>query len=206
MKKKKGFFVTFEGPEGSGKSTQIKRLESYLKRKGHKTLLLREPGGTHVSEAIRHILLDTKSKGMSPEVELLLYLAARGQIVREKILPALKKGKVVICDRFEDSTVAYQGYGRGLSLDFIQSASHWVRGKLVPDLTILLDLSPEDGFKRTGRRDRMEQESINFHRRVRKGFLALARKNSKRFVVLDATKKVDFLSNRIQGIVNDRLR
>ena len=111
--KRKSYFITFEGPEGSGKSTQIKRIAAYLKRKGRRVLLLREPGGTAVSEAIRSILLNKRYKEMQPETELLLYLAARSQIVREKIQPALKKGWVVICDRYEDSTLSYQGYGRG---------------------------------------------------------------------------------------------
>ena len=204
--KRKPYFITFEGPEGSGKSTQIKRIAAYLKRKNFRVLLLREPGGTAVSEAIRLILLSKHYKEMQPETELLLYLAARSQIVREKIQPALKKGWVVICDRYEDSTLSYQGYGRGLSLKMIEAMSQLVRQNIRPNRTFLLDLPTQAGFKRIGRRDRIEKQSLAFHRKVRDGFLSLARKHKKRFTVLDARQDRDCISNRIQHQIKKDLR
>jgi dTMP kinase len=199
---KKGLFITFEGTEGSGKSTQIKKAAAYLKRHGRKVLLLREPGGTKVSEAIREVILNKDYMEMVPETELLLYLAARGQIVQEKILPALKKGMAVICDRFEDSTLAYQGYGRGLSAGAIEQVSRlFVRGSLQPDLTILLDIDPKQGLKRGGRHDRMERQSDKFHQKVRQGFLDLARKNKKRYRVLDAAQPIETVAAGIEAIL-----
>ena len=209
---KKGIFITFEGGEGSGKSTQIKRAAAYFKKKGRRVLLLREPGGTRASEAIRKVILDKNLKGMSCETELLLYLAARAQIVREKILPALQKGTVIICDRFEDSTIAYQGYGRGISVEVIKSFARFVCGvgaihesPLRPDLTFLLDIDPTAGMARGGRHDRIERESLAFHRRVRRGFLALARKEPKRFVVLAATQSKAEVADKIRQILQQRL-
>ena len=196
---KKGYFITFEGAEGSGKSTQIRRLAAYLRRKGRKVLLLREPGGTRVSEAIREIILNKFFKEMKPETELLLYLAARAQIVRQKILPALQKGQVVICDRFEDSTAAYQGYGRKISLEAIEKVSKLlVRGNLVPSLTFILDIDPRKGMARGGRHDRIERESFQFHERVRHGFLQIARKNPKRCIVLNGLESRQAVSQKIR--------
>ncbi len=197
--KKKGYFITFEGAEGSGKSTQIKRAAAYLKKKGRKVLLLREPGGTRVSEAIRKVILDKSLKEMAPSTELLLYLAARAQIIREKIRPALEKGVTVICDRFEDSTLAYQGFGRGFRVSMIETISQWVvRNSIQPDLTFLLDIDPKLGMKRGGRHDRIERESLVFHRKVRQGFLKLARKNPKRYLVLNALESKDTLAQKIK--------
>ena len=203
--KHKGLFITFEGPEGSGKSTQIKRAARYLKRCGRRVLLLREPGGTRVSEVIRGILLNKDHREIEPETELLLYLAARSQIVREKIIPALRKGFVVVCDRYEDSTLAYQGYGRGFSLALIEKMSRFARGSLLPNRTFLLDIRPEAGMRRTGRRDRMEKQSLAFHRKVRQGFLMLARKDKKRFEAIDATKSRDVIAAIIQKRLCDDL-
>lgn len=197
--KKRGALITFEGTEGGGKSTQIKRATSYLKRAGYKVVHLREPGGTTISEAIREVILNTKHKKMIKETELLLYLAARAQIVAEKILPAIRAGKIVICDRYEDSTIAYQGFGRGLSKKKMLEVSRaFVRGSLTPKLTFLLDIDPKKGMKRGGRHDRMEKESFAFHRKVRQGFLTLAKENKKRFLVLDATKEIDEIALAIQ--------
>lgn len=189
----KGILITFEGPEGGGKSTQIKRLLGYLARKRRSTgVLFREPGGTKIGEAIREIILNRKHGNMFPETELLLYLAARAQLVREKILPALKRGKVVVLDRFEDSTLAYQGFGRKMSVQEIEKLSRtWVRGKLEPNLVIVLDIDPKAGMRRGGRQDRMENQALAFHRRVRSGFLTLARKNRKKYLVVDARKSKD---------------
>lgn len=206
-KMKKAVFITFEGTEGGGKSTQIRNAAAFLKKRGHKVVLLREPGGTRVSEAVREVLLDPANKGMAPEAELLLYLAARAQLVREKIQPALAKGISVILDRFEDSTFAYQGFGRGLSLKNIETVSRqWVRGSLKPDLTIILDIDPAKGLARGGRHDRMEKESMKFHRRVRQGFLTLARRSPKRYGVIDATLTIEEVAHRVEERIKRVLR
>ncbi|MBP9866049.1 MAG: dTMP kinase [Candidatus Omnitrophica bacterium] len=197
---KRGFFITLEGPEGSGKSTQIKNITELLKGMGQEPVVLREPGATEIGEAIRAILLHLKVKEMAPQTELLLYLAARAQIVHEKILPALKRGRVVICDRFEDSTLAYQGFGRGIPVEKILEASALARGELKPDLTFLLDLDPTLGFKRIKRgKDRMEKEPLAFHKKVRQGFLTLAKKEPKRFCVIDARHDAEQVFNQICG-------
>ena len=198
MQKRKAYFITFEGTEGSGKSTQIRIAAAYLRRKGCKVLLLREPGGTRVSEAIREVLLTKRHGAMTRETELLLYLAARAQIVREKILPALKAGKVVICDRYEDSTLAYQGFGRKIPLAVIERMSRFVRGALRPGLVFLLDIPPLAGMKRGGRRDRMERQSLRFHEQVRRGFLALARKDRRRYVILDAGQNKKWVADKVK--------
>ena len=199
----KGFFITFEGPEGSGKSTQIKRAAVHLKRKGYKVVLLREPGGTRISEAIREIILNKDFKEMAQETELLLYLAARAQIVREKIEPALKSGKVVICDRYEDSTLAYQGFSRGMELKSILNVSRTiVRRDVVPNLTILLNIDAKQGMKRGGRHDRMERQSFEFHNRVQKGFLKLAKMNSKRYAVIDSALSIETVAAKIKDVID----
>lgn len=188
--KKKGIFITFEGAEGSGKSTQIREAAKFFRKKGREVILLREPGGTKISELIRKILLDRANQGMSHATELFLYLAARAQVVEEKILPALREGKVVIVDRFEDSTRAYQGFGRGFSLEAIESMSRLVRGTLIPDLTFVLDVDITKGLARGGRHDRIEWEALSFHRKVRQGYLTLARKEPGRMLVLDTDQPV----------------
>lgn len=188
--KTKGIFITFEGPEGSGKSTLIKAAARFLRKKGFAVLLLREPGGTAISEAIRQILLDRKNLRMTVEAELFLYLAARAQIVREKIFPAFRAGKVVICDRYHDSTVAYQGFAGGIPIGLIDGLGKMAKSGLEPDLTFLLDVETKTGLKRAGRTDRMEKKSLDFHRRVRKGFLALAKKYPRRIIVLKDEKDI----------------
>ncbi len=201
-KKDKGYFVTFEGPEGSGKSTQIREAEAYFQNRGYKVIVLREPGGTRIGEDIRRILLNHRYKELVPETELLLYLAARSQIVREKIVPALHQGYVVICDRYEDSTIAYQGYGRKFSLKLIEQMSRLTRNNVLPDRTFLLDIAPEKGLKRGGRRDRMEKQTMVFHHSVRKGFLKMAKKFKRRYVVIDANQTRD----EITDIIRKRLK
>jgi dTMP kinase len=195
---KKGYFITFEGADGSGKSTQICNAVAFLKKKGRSVVMLREPGGTRISEAIRGILLDKKLKEMDPITELLLYFAARAQIVREKILPALKAGKVVICDRFEDSTLAYQGFGRKIPLAAIEEVSCLVRGPLKPDLTFVLDIDIVKGLQRGGRYDRIEREALSFHKRVRLGFLTLAKKEPRRITVVDANRSMAWVSQQVR--------
>lgn len=194
---KRGVLITFEGAEGSGKSTQIRFAVNLLRRKGYSVVTFREPGGTETSEAIRSILLDKRLHRMVREAELFLYLAARAQLVREKIEPALKTGRIVVLDRYEDSTLAYQGFGGGLPLPFIQSLNRFVRGGIVPRLTFLLDIETAKGLRRSGRNDRVEQKSVSFHRKVRKGFLALARRERKRFVVLSSHDSIPKVQKKI---------
>lgn len=179
-----GIFITFEGGEGTGKSTQIRFVASYFRKKGRKVLLVREPGSTPIGEQIRKILLSPKNKRMSVETELFLYLAARAQLVDEVIRPALQKGSVVISDRYEDSTIVYQGYAGGLALKGLKQIAKAARGALVPKLTFLLDVNVKEGLKRSGRSDRMEQKSLRFHQRIRRGYLTIAQQNPKRFVVI----------------------
>ncbi len=201
--KRKGYLITFEGAEGSGKSTQIRFAVNLLERKGYGVVLFREPGGTKTSEAIRRVLLDKRLKEMRPETELLLYLAARAQLVREKIEPALRQGKVVVLDRYEDSTLAYQGFGGRILLAVIRSFSRFVRGSCKPDLTFLLDVDTKKGLRRSGRRDRIEKKSLSFHRRVRKGFLTLARREPRRFVVLSTADPVREVRRKIEARLNE---
>lgn len=199
---KKGLFITFEGAEGSGKSTQIRFAVNFLRRKGRSVVVFREPGGTKTSEAVRRVLLDKRLREMRPETELLLYLAARAQLVREKIEPALKQGKIVVLDRYEDSTLAYQGFGGGVPLQTVHQMSRFVRGSVVPHLTFLLDVETRQGLKRSGRGDRIEKKSVSFHRKVRKGFLTLARQEPKRFVVLPSGASIREIRKRIEERLN----
>lgn len=177
----KGKFITFEGSEGSGKSTQSKLLYRYLQRKGFPVVYLREPGGTKVSEKIRKILLDSKNDSITPISEMLLYMAARAQLVNEIILPALKKGKIIICDRFLDSTIAYQGYGLGIDIKFIKSVGEIATSGINPNLTIFLDLPLRKGLEhRQQSKDRIEKRSLAYHSRVLEGYLKLAHLEPKR--------------------------
>lgn len=184
---KRGFFITFEGPDGSGKSTQAQSLAHRLQEAGYTVLLTREPGGTKLGEAVRGILLG-KDHEISQRTEALLYAAARAQHVQEKIIPALERGEIVICDRFVDSSLAYQGYGLGMCLWEINQINSFATGGLKPDLTFLLDLSPKEGLARArqdrGQMDRIEERALEFHAKVRQGFLELAKEESQRFKVI----------------------
>jgi dTMP kinase len=182
-----GKFITIEGPEGSGKSTHSRLLCAYLRRKGFRIVHTREPGGTRISESIRNVLLSRKNKGMADACELLLFMAARAQIVNEVIRPALKKGYIVVCDRFHDATVAYQGYGAGMDLRVIESLRKLATGGLKPDLTVLLDVESRAGLRRGGVSDRMEVKSLRFHKKVRDGYLKLAKKEPRRIKVINTT-------------------
>lgn len=185
MKNTKGCFLTFEGIEGSGKSTHAKHAAQYLKRKGHSVLLIREPGGTSISEKIRTILLDKKNTKMAVQTELLLYNAARAQLVSEVIKPALAKEKIVICDRFYDSTIAYQCFGGKLARASADRMNQFAAQGVRPFKTFLLDSDVERGLARAGRGDRMELKSLTFHKHVRKGFLKLAEQEKRRFFVIE---------------------
>lgn len=189
-----GLFVTFEGGEGSGKSTQTRLLAERLEAEGRKTLHLREPGGTPLGESVRGLLLHRESP-LAAETELLLFLAARAELVRGVIRPALAEGAVVVCDRFSDSTLAYQGYGRGLDLDAVRRLDAFATGGLRPDLTVLLDLPVEAGRERKQRdEDAFQREDDGFHQRVRRGYLALALEEPERWLVMDASRKRDQLA------------
>lgn len=184
---KKGLFITFEGAEGSGKSTQIKLLESYLKENGARVLVLREPGSTKFSENLRQTLLDKKNGFLSKKTELLLYMAARAQLVKEKIIPAIKEKKIILCDRFQDSTLAYQGYGLGLDKKIIELLGAFVCEGVAPDLTFLLDIRAEEGLRRAGgASDRIQERPLAYHRRVRNGYLKLASQNPGRIKLIPA--------------------
>lgn len=181
----RGKFITFEGSEGSGKSTHARLLKDYLRKKGFSVVLIREPGGTAISEKIRNIILDPKNKFMTDICETLLYMAARVQIVKEVIKPALEKGKIVICDRFLDSTIVYQGYGEGIDLGLIKKLGKLVTLGIKPDLTFLLDIETKEGLRRAGKiKDRIELKSLDYHRRVRKGYLTLAKKEPSRIKIV----------------------
>lgn len=185
----KGKFITFEGSEGSGKSTHAKLLVDFLKKKRFSVMLLREPGGTRISEQIRKILLDSQNKSMTDICEVLLYMASRVQIVKDVIKPAIEKGKIVICDRFLDSTVVYQGYGGGINIDFIKKLGRFATLGIKPDLTFLLDIETKEGLRRAGViKDRIELKSLAYHRRVRQGYLTLAKKEPQRIKIIRVKK------------------
>lgn len=199
---KHGLFITFEGPEGSGKSTHSRLLCGFLRRRGYKVLYTREPGGTLISEKIRKILLDPKNKKIDVVCEMLLYMAARAQIVREVIAPALKKGKIVICDRFLDATVVYQGYAGGLDVKLIKDIGRLAVGGILPVITFLLDIDAGKGLSRAGKtKDRIERKSLLFHEKVRRGYLAIARKEPRRVKVMSAVGEIRETQEGIRSIV-----
>lgn len=199
----KGIFITFEGSEGCGKSTQVKLLCAFLKKKHKNVLWIREPGGIKISEKIRDILLDDRNKEMAKSCEVLLYMAARAQLVEEKILPALKEGAVIVCDRFLDSTLAYQGYGCGVDIKFIKEMGDYVTQHIKPDLTFLLDLETHKGLSRIQKpKDRIEQRSLSYHNRVRKGYLAIAKQEPRRVKVINARQSREEIQEIIQQHVS----
>jgi dTMP kinase len=198
-----GLFITFEGPEGSGKTTQIRLLADWLGEQGREVLTTREPGGTRIGEAIRDVLLSPVHTEMCAEAEILLFSAARAQIVRETLQPHLAHGGVVLCDRFADSTLAYQGYGRLLDLDTLRQITLFATGGLVPALTICLDLPVVEGLRRKQGGDqaewnRMERERLDFQERVRLGYLALAAAEPQRWLVLDALREIMVIQTEIR--------
>lgn len=197
---KKGLFISLEGIEGTGKTTQARLLYERLIHNGLEAILTNEPGGTPIGESIREILLKIDHKEMSYMTELLLYNAARAQHLYEKILPALKMGKVVITDRFSDSTIAYQGYGRGIDLNLLKTLDDIATGGIKPDITLLFDLDVETGLKRNkgiNKIDRLELEDIEFHRRVREGYLKIAELEPGRIKIIDANEPISVISEKI---------
>jgi len=202
-----GLFITFEGPDGSGKTTQSTLLVKYLVKKGYNVFHTREPGGTSLAEFLRGVLLRPDAK-IAPVTELLLYSAARAQHTYELIKPALSFKKIVICERYTDATVAYQGYGRGLDLKLIEQLNKIATGGLKPDLTIILDIPVEKGLMRVekGRKtDRLENEDIMFHKRVRRGYWAIAKKSQKRVKIINSLGNTQKTHYKILGLVNKLL-
>jgi dTMP kinase len=208
-----GFFITFEGGEGSGKTTQLKALLTHLRSLQHDAIQTRDPGGTAIGNQVRELLLNGENVRMSPLAELLLYEASRAQLVQEVIRPALTAGQIVLCDRFTDSTLAYQGYGRGLDLALVGQLNAVAADGLQPDLTFFLDIDPALGLARARerlgqprqRRDRLEDEVVEFHQRVQAGYRALADREPHRMVVLDATLGILELEGQIRRHVESRL-
>ena len=200
-----GRFITIEGTDGGGKSTQIEKLVEYLKSMGREVVVTREPGGTNISEKLREILLDAKNSEMTDITEALLYAASRAQHVEEKILPAVKEGKIVICDRFLDSSIVYQGYARGLDIEMIKTINSFALSKIKPDITLFFDIRPEIGILRKKNMhdlDRMEQEKIDFHNKVYNGYKALLNENPERIKRIDAEKTIDEVYRQVIDAVN----
>lgn len=201
----KGHFITFEGVEGSGKTTQMAILGHALETRGYPVVRTREPGGTKIGDAIRALILDSKNQIMDAKTEFLLYLASRAQHLKEVILPALAEGKIVLCDRFADATYAYQGYGRGLSKREIELIGRFVTGGLSPDLTLLLDIDVKKGLARLKGREeinRLDQEALQFHEAVREGYLHLAKKNPRRIWVIRTDASVEEIAKKIKEAVD----
>ncbi|GAB4144753.1 MAG: dTMP kinase [Candidatus Promineifilaceae bacterium] len=202
-------FITFEGPEGGGKTTQISLLASFLQDRGHRVLSTREPGGTRIGDQIRACLHDVNNKEMVAQTELLLYSASRAQLVHEVIRPALAAGILVLCDRFYDSTLAYQGYGRGLDLAHLRQITGFATSGLKPDLTLLFDIDVESGLtRRTAggeEMNRLDLEALAFHQRVRHGFHALAAAEPARWVVIDAGRDPQLVQADVRRLVMSRL-
>ena len=205
---KTGWFITMEGPDGSGKTTQIQLLEQVLKSQGYKVWVTREPGGTLIGEQIRKIILDVDNEEMDPMTEAILYAAARAQHVKQLIEPALDQGMIVLCDRFLDSSVAYQGVARGLGMDTIEGINQYATGGLVPDITFFIDMDPVIGLKRKKNQtelDRLEQETLDFHQKVYKGYLALCNRYSDRIYRVFGQDTVENIHQQIWSKLKEQI-
>jgi dTMP kinase len=200
-----GSFIVFEGGEGAGKSTQEALLAQWLESQGMTVLRTREPGGTPAGEAIRTILLSNEYAGLTDRAEALLFAAARGEHAAQVIRPALAAGTVVVCDRYLDSSVAYQGYGRELGAEYVRGLSMWATRDLVPDLTVLLDVDPAIGLSRVTSPDRLESEPIDYHQRVRRAFVDIAAADPTRYLVIDADQDKDAIAEQIRHRVAELL-
>jgi dTMP kinase len=204
-----GVFITFEGPDGSGKSTQIGLLADHLRAAGHDVLLTREPGGTPIGDQIRTVLHDVGNTEMVSEAEILLYSASRAQLVGQVIRPALDRGMVVLSDRYADSTIAYQGYGRGLDLEALRQITAFATGGLTPDLTVFLDIPVKEGLERkrramaleAGEWNRLDQEPVELHQRVRRGYLEMVAADPERWLVVDARGSIEDVQRKIREAV-----
>lgn len=205
----RGVFITFEGPDGSGKTTQIKLLEKYFKEKGYDILITREPGGTNISEQIRDVILDKNNIEMDRITEALLYAASRAQHVAQIIKPALLEGKAIICDRFVDSSIVYQGIGRNLGIDFIKKINDMATAGTEPDITFLMKISPELGLSRKFSSDecnRLDMEKLEFHNKVYEGYLKLESLYPERIIGVDAAKSIEEIYEDIIKIVSNKLK
>ncbi|KHO61500.1 thymidylate kinase [Thermoanaerobacter uzonensis DSM 18761] len=202
----RGKFISFEGIDGCGKTTQIKFLKEYLLKQGYNILVLREPGGTKVGEKVRDILLD-KNNFISPVTEMLLYASSRAQLMEEKILPAIEEGKIVLLDRFVDSSYVYQGYARGLGIEKVKIINEIATMGILPDVTIYIDITPEEAMKRRGKReaDRLERESWDFHKKVREGYIKLIKEFPQRFVFIDGMQELMKVHQDILDVVKKYL-
>ena len=202
-------FITLEGPDGGGKTTQIRLLHQNLLAAGHDVLLTREPGGTAIGDQVRAVLHDLRNREMDPAAEILLYSASRAQLVAQVIQPALAAGRIVLCDRYADSTMAYQGYGRGLNREALRAITAFATGGLEPDLTLLLDVSVETGLARRkeggGEWNRMDEQTLEFHRRTRDGYLDMAAAEPERWVRIDASGSVEGVAAAVWAIVTEKL-
>jgi len=206
-------FISFEGIEGSGKTTQIQGVHDYLYQKGHDVVVTREPGGSNIGIQVRAILLDSKNKGLNPLAELLLYMADRAQHLEEIVKPGLSTGKIILCDRYYDATIAYQGYARALGVELITRLHKLAFDDYKPDMTFLLDLPPETGLERawrqidngqrTGTETRFEEEALDFHRKVREGYLTLAGLEPRRFKIIDASGTTDRVAKEILTVLDN---
>jgi dTMP kinase len=203
-------FITLEGPEGSGKSMQICDLAEFLRQQGYQVLTTREPGGTFIGDQIREVIMRMDNTMMNPRTEILLFCAARAQIVAEVIRPSLEKGLVVISDRYADSTLAYQGYGHGLDLDILRQILHFATGGLQPDLTLLLDVDVEEGLSRRriggGEWNRLDAQQLAFHQRVRQGYLKMAAEEPERWRIINARQKPDRVQVDIQAAIKEKFK
>jgi dTMP kinase len=201
-------FITLEGPEGSGKTSQVPALADHIRSLGYNVLLTREPGGTLIGDQIRNVLISLENKALTPQAETLLFLAARAQLVREVIQPALAAGVVVVSDRYADATLAYQGYGHGVDLDVLRKLLEFATGGLNPDLKILLDIDVENGLRRKtncGEWNRLDAYSVAFHERVRKGYHSLAAAEPDRWVIINASRDRDTVQNDLRKAVEHAL-
>lgn len=203
-------FITLEGPEGSGKTTAVEAAVKALEAKGYKIVRTREPGGTPISEQIRNVILDKENTAMDPRTEVLLYAASRRQHLVEKVWPALKEGKIVICDRYLDSSLAYQGGARGLGVDNILNINLFATENTFPDLTLLFDIKPEEGLKRIAANasrevNRLDLEKLEFHNKVRETFLLLAKRYPERYVIIDASKSREEVAKATLEAITSRL-
>lgn len=206
----KGIFITFEGPEGAGKTTVIAEIYKRLEQEGKKAILTREPGGIRISEKIRGIILDNDHQEMDGRTEALLYAAARRQHLVERILPAIEEGNIVLCDRFVDSSLAYQGYARGLGMDEVMSINAFAIDKTMPDLTIFFDITPEEGLQRitdseAREQNRLDNETVQFHQKVYEGYQILLKQFPNRIISTDASKPLSEVTENVWKIISSQL-
>jgi dTMP kinase len=210
LKLEKGIFITIEGPDGSGKTTILQMLAENLEKEGHAVVATREPGGIEIAEQIRKVILDPENTAMDPRTEALLYAAARRQHLAEKVKPALKEGKIVLCDRFVDSSLAYQGHARGLGIDEVYSINEFAIENMMPAMTLYFDVAPEIGLERINKNkgrevNRLDMEKLEFHQKVREGYMILAERFSDRIVKVDASKDLDTVYGQAEAQIKEQL-